>query len=311
MHAGATCALLPKKHQAAWHRPDDTKRSTGLDGSQAYNPRRQAEWKIDNNAEYRQRGTGYMMGGAKKDWNQSVEIASLNRFPERRMERQNSAFQSVPQYYYNFRAEVLPKAEIKGAPRHDKFHMDMTRGAAASLRMSTNNFIGFAEKDLGAVHQKLSNTMRGEMPIHPRLTTKHNIWNQGEGDWNVSTQVLPKERQAAFLRQETASQRTSSLSKTRLLSSGGSGATYQSPQQIEQARTAHLRELKAQRKAEGKDFDMKWTRDGMRHTYHRFNVSQPLPEVRPSRIPSSCTRSTRAGIEWCCCHRAVCMARPR
>ena len=21
--------------------------------------------------------------------------------------------------------------------------------------------------------------------------------------------------------------------------------------------------------------------------------------------------STRAGIEWCCCHRAVCMARPR
>ena len=33
--------------------------------------------------------------------------------------------------------------------------------------------------------------------------------------------------------------------------------------------------------------------------------------VRPSRIPSLCTRSTRAGIEWCCCHRAVCMARPR
>ena len=27
--------------------------------------------------------------------------------------------------------------------------------------------------------------------------------------------------------------------------------------------------------------------------------------VRPSRIPSSCTRSTRAGIEWCCLpHRA-------
>ena len=33
--------------------------------------------------------------------------------------------------------------------------------------------------------------------------------------------------------------------------------------------------------------------------------------VLPSRIPSLCTRSTRAGIEWCCCHRAVCMARPR
>ena len=36
-----------------------------------------------------------------------------------------------------------------------------------------------------------------------------------------------------------------------------------------------------------------------------------IAEVRPSRIPSLCTRSTRAGIEWCCCHRAVFMARPR
>ena len=26
--------------------------------------------------------------------------------------------------------------------------------------------------------------------------------------------------------------------------------------------------------------------------------------VLPSRIPSLCTRSTRAGIEWCRCHRA-------
>ena len=33
--------------------------------------------------------------------------------------------------------------------------------------------------------------------------------------------------------------------------------------------------------------------------------------VRPSRIPSLCTRFTRAGIEWCYCHRAVCMVRPR
>ena len=33
--------------------------------------------------------------------------------------------------------------------------------------------------------------------------------------------------------------------------------------------------------------------------------------VLPSRIPSLCTRSTRTGIEWCCCHRAVCMAWPR
>ena len=33
--------------------------------------------------------------------------------------------------------------------------------------------------------------------------------------------------------------------------------------------------------------------------------------VRPSRIPPLCTRSTHAGIEWFCCHRAVCMAWPR
>lgn len=276
MHAGATCALLPKKHQAAWHRPDDTKRSTGLDGSCAYNPKRQNEWKIDNNAEYRNRGTGYKMGGKSKDWNQSVMVEKLNRFPERRMERQNSAFQSVPQYYYNFRAEVLPKAEVKGAPRHDKFHMDMTTGAA-SLRLSTNNFIGMQEKDLSAVHQKLSNTMRGEMPIHPRLTTKHNIWNQGEDDWNVSTQVLPKERKAAFDRQEVASRRTSSLSKTRLLNSGGTGYNYTSPQEIEEKRIAHLRALKTERRKGGKDFDMTWVRDGLRHTYHRFDAPSSAP----------------------------------
>ena len=36
-----------------------------------------------------------------------------------------------------------------------------------------------------------------------------------------------------------------------------------------------------------------------------------VADVRPSRIPSLCTRSTCAGIDWCCCHRAVCMAWPR
>ena len=40
-------------------------------------------------------------------------------------------------------------------------------------------------------------------------------------------------------------------------------------------------------------------------------LRRSLSAVRPSRTPSLCTRSTRAGIEWCCCHRAVCMARPR
>ena len=33
--------------------------------------------------------------------------------------------------------------------------------------------------------------------------------------------------------------------------------------------------------------------------------------ARPSRIPPCCAHSTRAGIEWSRCHRAVCMARPR
>ena len=31
--------------------------------------------------------------------------------------------------------------------------------------------------------------------------------------------------------------------------------------------------------------------------------------ARPSPIPSPCTQSTRAGIEWRRCHRAACMAR--
>ena len=45
-------------------------------------------------------------------------------------------------------------------------------------------------------------------------------------------------------------------------------------------------------------------------SYYKRNRN-PSSYVLPSRIPSLCTRSTRAGIEWCCCHRAVCMARPR
>ena len=34
------------------------------------------------------------------------------------------------------------------------------------------------------------------------------------------------------------------------------------------------------------------------------------PPARPSLIPYLCTTFTRAGIEWCRCHHAVCMARP-
>ena len=32
--------------------------------------------------------------------------------------------------------------------------------------------------------------------------------------------------------------------------------------------------------------------------------------ARPSPVASLCIRFTRAGIEWCRCHHAVCMARP-
>ena len=34
-------------------------------------------------------------------------------------------------------------------------------------------------------------------------------------------------------------------------------------------------------------------------------------KARPSHIPPWCTRCMPAGIEWCRCHRAVCMARSR
>ena len=37
------------------------------------------------------------------------------------------------------------------------------------------------------------------------------------------------------------------------------------------------------------------------------STSSGSRSVLPSRIPSLCPRSTHAGIEWCCCHRAVCM----
>ena len=53
----------------------------------------------------------------------------------------------------------------------------------------------------------------------------------------------------------------------------------------------------------------RWLRD--ENKFNRTYVIADNTDVRPSRIPSLCTRSTRAGIEWCCCNRAVCMARSR
>lgn len=127
LHAGATCALLPKKHQAAWHRPDNPKRSTGDTGAKSFSTKKQAEWKMAGNtmgtelrlggnaAERRARGTGVAQSN-RKDWNQSVVCNEDSRiFPDRKMERVLSNFQAIPQYDYNFRAETLPKAEIKGA----------------------------------------------------------------------------------------------------------------------------------------------------------------------------------------------------
>lgn len=127
LHAGATCALLPKKHQSAWHRPDNPKRSTGDSGAKSFNAKKQVEWKLAGNTagtELRlggnaaeRRGRGTLKGQANsKDWNQSTVINEDSRiFPERKMERLLSNFQAIPQYDYNFRAETLPKAEIKGA----------------------------------------------------------------------------------------------------------------------------------------------------------------------------------------------------
>ena len=57
----------------------------------------------------------------------------------------------------------------------------------------------------------------------------------------------------------------------------------------------------------GSSIALTWDRS---HGLHMI-VPTPAKQVRPSRIPSLCTRSTRAGIEWRCCHRAVCMAQPR
>ena len=127
LHAGATCALLPKKHQAAWHRPDNPKRSTGDAGAKSFSTKKQVEWKLSGNtagtelrlggnaAERRGRRTGVGRRNTK-DWNQSTVVNEDSRvFPDRKMERLLSNFQAIPQYDYNFRAETLPKAEIKGA----------------------------------------------------------------------------------------------------------------------------------------------------------------------------------------------------
>ena len=49
-------------------------------------------------------------------------------------------------------------------------------------------------------------------------------------------------------------------------------------------------------------------------TFKRFRSNEYFMEknstlARPSLIPSLCTHSTRAGIEWRRCYHAVCMAR--
>ena len=90
MDAGASCFLLPKKHQSAWHRPDNAKRSTGLDGSRAFSLTRQAEWKVGNSAERQGRGTGYQMGMKKKDW--SIKASSERNAVERELEKRRRLY---------------------------------------------------------------------------------------------------------------------------------------------------------------------------------------------------------------------------
>ena len=175
----------------------------------------------------------FTMGAKKKDWNQSVQIVEQNVFPDRKQERQLSAFEAIPQYEYNYRSEVLPKAELKGAPRYDKFHLDMSQGAAATLRSSTNNFVGFTENDVPMLATKMSHTTRTQMPIHPNLDgPSHTIWNTGEQDWHISNQVVPKERAAAM---ETLDQKAA-LNSTKTKLSMTKTRAYKTPVEIEAVR---------------------------------------------------------------------------
>jgi len=267
MDAGASCFLLPKKHQSAWHRPDNAKRSTGLDGSRAFSLTRQAEWKVGNSAERQGRGTGYQMGMKKKDWSISNVIDANQRFPERRQERQLSAFAAIPQFDYNFRAEKLPKAELKGQPRYDKFHLDMsTGGDAAQLATSTNNFVGFSNPDADMLGTKMSYSTRVQMPIHPDLAEHHTIWNTGDEDWQISNQVVPKERQAAFDELERKSTMKANKSKMRVTT----GGSYRNPVELEALRSEEIRRLKADKQfvdEYGKPF---------RHTYRMESTQTGL-----------------------------------
>jgi hypothetical protein len=251
MDAGATCFLLPKKHQSAWHRPDNSKRDASGDGAQAFSASRQAEWRTGNPAERQGRGTGTVQAPKKKDWNISSVVEGNQRFPDRRQERQLSAFQAIPQYDYNFRAEVLPKAELKGAPKYDKFHLDMTGGdGPAQLRTSTNNFIGMSANDSMALGTKMSCTTRTQLPIHPGLDAHHTIWNTGDRDWKISNQVVPKERQAAFEALDAKASRKAAQSRLRA-TTGGRG--YRNPQQLEADRAEEIRRLKTTGKFVGGD----------------------------------------------------------
>jgi hypothetical protein len=268
MDAGASCFLLPKKHQSAYHRPDNAKRSTGLDGRAEFSSTRQVEWKIGNPAERKGRGTGYKMPDKAKDWNMSVEITENNRFPDRKQERQLSAFQAISQYDYNYRAEVLPKAELKGAPRYDKFHLDMSQGPAGSLRSSTNNFVGFTDADVPMLATKMSHSTKVQMPIHPRLDgPTHTIWNTGTADWKVSNQVVPKERAAAMEALDTKAQLNSTKTKMTMTKT----KAYRSPVEIEAERIEEIRRLKSERK-----FVDSYNQP-FRHTY-RMNMTMPHEE---------------------------------
>jgi hypothetical protein len=275
MDAGATCFLLPKKHQSAWHRPDNAKRSTGLDGSHAFSGTRQNEWATGNPAERQGRGTGAAMGTRKKDWNISHVIEPNQRFPDRKMERQLSAFEAIPQYEYNFRAEKLPKAELKGAPRYDKFHLDMSAGNASLLRTASDNFVGFTEPDTQLLGTKMSYSTRQQLPIHPDLAEHHTIWNTGDKDWKISNQVLPKERAAAFDTQQAKATMKASKSKMRVTN----GGTYKSPVELEALRTEEIRRLKAEGKFVddyGKPF---------RHTYRMESTTAGLASTIAAQQP--------------------------
>jgi len=233
--AGAGNKLLPRRHQAAWHRPDNPSHSTG-------------------------RGTGTSEPEHKKGWNQSVMVAKNNVFPQRPMERELSKFSAISRFDYNFRAEKLPRAEVKGMPTFDKFHLDLCQGPARALMKDSEHFAGFSQKDTLAISQKMSGTMKGEMPTHPTLDGAANATATqhftAESRWNRSTLVNDRDKPGRAIHGRTlaefdAKARRSTFAKSATL------RHYEGPVEMEARRTEYVRQLKSAKQFDPRAQDTK------------------------------------------------------